>query len=109
VKANIENLETKSEEAKAEIANLRQYLRDALSVSGKTAKEVDRVLGTSGMSGHYFGESQWMFPTRDAYEKMRTIMELPKPYEDCVQTVRRHNFILNLAKKINNYGQSKRD
>ena len=98
VKANIENLETKSDEAKAEIANLRQYLRDALSNSGRTAKEVDRVLGTSGMSGHYFGESQWMFPTREAYEKMRTIMELPKPYEECALTVRRCNFILKLAK-----------
>lgn len=97
--ANIENLETKRDEAKAEIANLRQYLIDALSVSGKTASEVDRVLGTSGMSGHYFCESQWMFPTRDAYEKMRTIMELPKPYEDCARTVRRCKFILNLSKK----------
>lgn len=99
IKANIENLETKSKEAKSEIAKLREYLRDALSASGKTAKEVDRVLGTSGMSGHYFGESQWMFPTREAYEKMRTIMELSKPYEECALTVRRCNFILNLAKK----------
>lgn len=109
IKANIEDLETKSEEAEAEISNLRKYLRDALSASGKAAKDVDRLLGTSGMSGHYFGESQWAFPTRQAYEKMRAIMELPKPYEECALIVRRCNFILNLSKKINNYGQSERN
>lgn len=98
-KANIEDLKTEQAKAEAEIKNLRQYLRDALSASGKPAKDVDRVLGTSGMSGHYFGESQWMFPTREAYYKMRTIMELPKPYEECALIARRCNFVLNLAKK----------
>lgn len=62
---------------------LRIYLRTALKNSGKTQTEVDQHLGTVGMSGHYFGASQWMFPTYDAYRKMREIMDLPRDYMEC--------------------------
>ena len=55
-------------------ADMREYLRDALKQSGHMAADVDRLLGTNGMAGHYFGASQWMLPTEEAYEKMRTIM-----------------------------------
>ena len=55
-------------------ADMREYLRDALRQSGRMAADVDRLLGTIGMAGHYFGASQWGLPTEEAYEKMRTIM-----------------------------------
>ena len=59
---------------------LRQYLCNALKESGLTAAEVDRRLNTQ-MSGHYFGRSQWAFPTREEYNKMRAFMSL-KPYDE---------------------------
>lgn len=71
------------DKAKAQAEELRQYLRDALKASGHKAKDVDELLGTAGMSGHYFGESQWLFPTREAYEKMRKIMPLDRDYMEC--------------------------
>ena len=56
---------------------LRGILRDALKKSGLTASAVDRHLGTNGMASHYFGASQWEFPTREAYEKLQKILPLP--------------------------------
>ena len=75
---------------------LRQYLCNALKESGLTAAEVDRRLNTQ-MSGHYFGRSQWVFPTREEYNKMRAFMPL-KPYDEvygyqellqCLQSLQR--------------------
>ncbi len=60
---------------------LRGYLRGALKASGLTAAEVDRRLGTQ-MSGHYFGRSQWEFPTREAYEQMQKFLPLPQGYDE---------------------------
>lgn len=57
-----------------ESEKLRNYLINARDSAGITSAEVDRHLGTNGMSGHYFGRSQWMFPTREAYQKMQQIM-----------------------------------
>ncbi len=54
-------------------AELRRYLVDALKDSGLTQKEVDRRLGNQ-MSGHYFGQSQWAFPTEDNYLLMQQWM-----------------------------------
>ena len=59
---------------------LRQYLCNALKESGLTATEVDRRLNTQ-MSKHYFGRSQWAFPTHEEYNKMRAFMPL-KPYDE---------------------------
>lgn len=59
---------------------LRLYLCDSLKKSGLTAADVDRRLGTQ-MSGHYFGRSQWGFPTREYYNKMREFMPL-NPYDE---------------------------
>jgi site-specific DNA-methyltransferase (adenine-specific) len=33
-------------------------------------REVDTALGTNGMSGHFFGTSQWALPTWEAYRKI---------------------------------------
>lgn len=63
------------EKIEAQEEELRQYLLAALRGSGLTQAEVQRRLGTQ-MSGHYFGRSQWAFPTQEMYERMRTFMPL---------------------------------
>lgn len=75
-----ENLEVK---IKDESERLRQYLLKGLKESGLTQAEVGRRLGTQ-MEGHYFGRSQWSFPTREYYEKMQTFMPLPEKYDNIV-------------------------
>ena len=84
------------ERVKKEVESLRQYLRNALEESGKKAVDVDTLLGTSGMAGHYFGASQWMFPTRKAYEKMRQIMPLPRDYYECKKIEMQFNLLETL-------------
>jgi hypothetical protein len=85
---------------KGNVEELREYLCRALHKSGHTASDVDKLLGTNGMSGHYFGKSQWMFPTREAYEKMKEIMDLPRDFIECAKIVTKYNYI----KKIKSYG-----
>ena len=73
--------------AKADIERdeeeLRAYLLKALKTSGLTQAEVQRRLGTQ-MAGHYFGRSQWEFPTREMYQRMRKFMPLPDDYNELV-------------------------
>jgi len=64
---------------KKEEERLRAYLLDALKKSGLTQAEVGRRLGTQ-MTGHYFGKSQWQFPTFEEYEKMKAFMPLERAY-----------------------------
>ena len=61
---------------------LRAYLLEGLRKSGKTRTEVDRFLGTNGMAGHYFGRSQWEFPTREVYIKLQSLLYLPENYDE---------------------------
>ena len=61
---------------------LRAYLLEGLRKAGKTRTEVDRYLGTNGMAGHYFGRSQWEFPTREVYIKLQSLLYLPKNYNE---------------------------
>ena len=70
-----ENIKAKSDE-------LRQYLIDARNAAGLRSRDIDKHLGANGMAGHYFGRSQWEFPTREAYEKMQEIMPTLKPFDD---------------------------
>lgn len=65
IKADVRKVKTK---------DIREYMRNALKEAGRTASDVDRLLGTNGMAGHYFCESQWELPTAEAYDKMRTII-----------------------------------
>ena len=73
--------------AKADIERdeeeLRAYLLKALKMSGLTQAEVQRRLGTQ-MAGHYFGRSQWEFPTREMYQRMQEFMPLPDDYNELV-------------------------
>ena len=91
----------------ARVQELRQYLREALKQSGKTSTYVDKMLGTKGMSGHYFGDSQWMFPTREKYEIMQTFMPLPRGHAECMQIVCKYNYLKNLLKKIDQWDEQK--
>lgn len=90
-------MEDISQEGEEELAKrvdeLRQYLCDSLSKSGHKASDIDSLLGTNGMSGHYFGKSQWMWPTREAYEAMKGIMDLPRDYFECAKVVSAYNFV----------------
>lgn len=70
-----ERIERNSEE-------LRNYLVEGLKKAGKRPCDVDRYLGTNGMAGHYFGRSQWEFPTRDVYAKLQIFLFLPLDYDE---------------------------
>ena len=72
------------EEAESQKEELRQWLCAALKGAGLTQAEVQRRLGTQ-MARHYFGRSQWSFPTREYYDKMREFMPLlDKEYDDVI-------------------------
>ena len=96
---NSEKAEEEYEEYRAKVEELKEYLRASLRASGKTATYVDKQLGTKGMSGHYFGDSQWMFPTRDKYEQMREFMDLPRDHAECMRVICKFNYLQNLLKK----------
>jgi hypothetical protein len=63
---------------KTESERLRGILCDALKQSGLTQSEIDRRTGVQ-MSGHWFGRSQWAFPTYEFYTMLQ--QWLPLPYE----------------------------
>ena len=65
---------------------LRQYLLRALNASGLKQSEVGQRLGTQ-MQGHYFGRSQWAFPTKEYYEQMQTFMPLLNIPYDKIETL----------------------
>ena len=70
--------------------DIREYMRKALKTSGRKAADVDRLLGTNGMAGHYFGESQWQPPTQEAYKKMQTILpDLTIPWAELNEKLQR--------------------
>lgn len=70
-----------TEKIKKNSEKLRQYLINALKKSGLTQSEVDRRNGNQ-MSGHYFGKSQWQFPTREEYKKLQEYLPLEKDYDE---------------------------
>lgn len=77
-----ELIKVTKEDIKRESDVLRTYLCNALKDSGLTQSEVNRRLGTQ-MAGHYFGASQWEFPTRETYAQMQTFMPaLTTSYDD---------------------------
>ena len=60
--------------------HLRLYLCDALEKSGLKQSDIDKRLNTQ-MSRHWFSRSQWQFPTREFYNKMREFLPL-KDYDE---------------------------
>ena len=83
---------------------LRQYLIDALKKSGLTQAEVQRRLGTQ-MAGHYFGRSQWEFPTQEMYEKMQEFMPLKTDYNEVIGLYRLRQSLQSLQslQRLENY------
>ena len=71
-----------TEKIKENSENLRNYLLEGLKKANKRPCDVDRFLGMNGMAGHYFGRSQWGFPTREVYEKLQGFLYLPQSYND---------------------------
>ena len=65
---------------------LRQYLRSNLKASGHTAAEVDKHMGNY-MARHYFGFSQWSFPTEEQYAKLRGILPNLGDYAEVLASV----------------------
>lgn len=63
---------------------LRDLLRQALKESGLTQREVGKRLNTN-MERHYFSNTQFQFPTREAYAKMREFMPLKLEYDEILQ------------------------
>lgn len=104
---NSDKAEEEYEEYREKVEELKDYLRASLKASGKTATYVDKQLGTKGMSGHYFGDSQWMFPTRDKYEQMREFMDLPRDHAECMRVICKFNYLQNLLKKIDQWDERK--
>ena len=70
------------ENIKRNSEKLKNYLIDGLQKARKRPSDVDRYLGTNGMAGHYFGKSQWEFPTREVYIKLQSFLVLPLEYEE---------------------------
>lgn len=77
-KANMERYRKQYGDIKGSI---REELCRYLSESGKTRADIDRILGTNGMAGHYFSKSQWEFPTKEKYEKIREECPNFPPYD----------------------------
>ena len=93
IEALIANLSQDNERQSEE---LRQWLCEALTDAGITQAEVGRRLNTQ-MQGHYFGKSQWEFPTKEEYDQMRTFMpKLDKEYEKVVGLSKLRKSLLNL-------------
>ena len=67
---------------KEESEKLRSYLINARDNARLKSSDIDKHLGTNGIAGHYFGRSQWEFPTRENYEKMREIMPTLEDYNE---------------------------
>ena len=76
---------------------LRAYLLKALKSSGLTQAEVQRRLGTQ-MAGHYFGRSQWGFPTQEMYQRMQEFIPLPDDYNELVGLFRLRQSLQSLQR-----------
>ena len=49
---------------------LREWLAAEWEATGLRRKDADLAMGTNGMSGHYFGRSQWELPTWERYAQL---------------------------------------
>lgn len=77
-----EDIAKLKEFSRADDERLRNYLIEQRNKNKLKNIDVDKYLGTKGMRGHYFGRSQWEFPTRENYNKLNNIMNWPLSYEE---------------------------
>lgn len=76
------NIQKLKEDLRADDERLRNYLIEQRNKNKLRNIDVDKYLGTNGMRGHYFGRSQWEFPTRENYNKLNAIMNWPLSYDE---------------------------
>lgn len=76
------NIQKLKEDLRADDERLRNYLIEQRNKNKLKNIDVDKYLGTNGMRGHYFGRSQWEFPTRENYNKLDAIMNWPLSYDE---------------------------
>lgn len=60
---------------------VRGHLAETVKGAGITSKQVDEATGTQ-MSGHWFGRSQFSFPSRKHYQVLRELAPELRPYDD---------------------------
>lgn len=84
------------EDLRADDERLRNYLIEQRNKNKLKNIDVDKYLGTSGMRGHYFGRSQWEFPSRENYDKLNAIMNWPLSYDEVCGNIERRNLLKNL-------------
>lgn len=77
---------------------LRNYLIEQRNKNKLKNIDVDKYLGTSGMRGHYFGRSQWEFPTRENYNKLNDIMNWPLSYDEVCGDIVKYDLLKNLQR-----------
>lgn len=70
------------EAMRADDERLRNYLIEQRNKNKLKNIDIDKYLDTNGMRGHYFGRSQWEFPTREIYNKLNAIMNWPLTYDE---------------------------
>lgn len=59
-----------------------EYMTSELEKSGLSVKDINQLIGTNGMAGHYFAKSsQFVLPTRQKYEKLQTTGFWQRPYD----------------------------
>lgn len=76
IKLNVEKIKADKGES------IRLYLCEGLKKANKRNVDIDRLLGTKGTAGHYFGKSQWKLPNAEAYEKIKNYLNLSKTFEE---------------------------
>jgi site-specific DNA-methyltransferase (adenine-specific) len=60
-----------------------EYMVAELEKSGLSVKDINKLIGTRGMAGHYFAKSsQFVLPTRQKYEKLQTTGFWKRPYDE---------------------------
>lgn len=92
------NIQKLKEDLRADDERLRNYLIEQRNKNKLKNIDVDKYLGTNGMRGHYFGRSQWEFPTRENYNKLNDIMNWPLSYDEVCGNIERRNLLKNLQR-----------
>lgn len=61
--------------------SIREHLAGEVKAAGISSKKVNEATGTQ-MSGHWFGRSQFAFPSKEHYSTMQALGAHLKPYEE---------------------------
>lgn len=77
---------------------IRHHLTHSIKVAGVSSKRVNEATKTQ-MSGHWFGTSQFAFPSRENYQILRKLAPALKPYDKL-----RAEYV-NIRKKAGRHGR----